>query len=112
MLQPPQKRNTGDKITSDKNHGPQVRKFGAGLRNHKEAGKVGIIVSEAREVGGDTIMRHLEFIVGVRDVKHRRFQESQLIYLADFPQYLVDCMCGGGKVKLGFLRRGCSRTGF
>lgn len=111
MLQPPQERNIGDKITSDKNHCPQGRKFGAGLRNHKDAGEVVIVVSEAREVGGATIMRNLELIVGVRRVKHR-FQESQLIYLAESPQYLVDCVCGGGKVKLGFLRRRCSRTGF
>lgn len=68
MLQLPQKRNTGDKITTDKNQCSQARNFQAGLRSHREAGKVGTIVSEAREVAGATVMRIWGFIVGERQV--------------------------------------------
>ena len=37
------------------------------------------------------------FIASVRAVEHRSSQESQHMYLANFPHYPVDGVCGGVK---------------
>ena len=111
LLQPSQKRNTGDKITSDKNHCFQVRKFAASLWNHKEGWDHNEVKpekwAEPQQIG----------LVGRVYCKcegcwAQKVSGSQHMCLAHFPHYLVDGVCGGVMQSWDSLGWGCRLTGF